>query len=438
VGPDTDFTAGFAADRDRRIAERLPAAAVAFAGALGIAWVFEHRSFPERDFLYAVLYGLELLILAVAVWLVRTRRLQRCARPISVVAVVALIACITAYHVIVGSTGDVLVLALLYVLVGSMVAIPWGWQGQIFVSSAAVSSFAVALATGAQPVVPPGMHFLGLTTMAVLTVLGAAFLEAQRLSLFEQAAQLRRSNQALEEANRALRQANATKNEFLASVSHELRTPLNIITGYVDLLLEGAFGNLSPEATEALDRVARTSRTLVFLISDLLDLSRVEAGRLTVETTRVELDPIFEDMRAYIEPRISGKPIEFKILSSGLAVRADRHRLEQILLNLLSNAAKFTERGEICLTARNEANGHVEILVRDTGVGISPEEMPYLFEPFRQGAAGQRAGGVGIGLALSARLAAAMGGEITVSSDLGRGSTFVVRLPAANQPPHGS
>lgn len=422
----------FEADANRRIAERLPMAGFAFALVLGLAWIFEHRSFPERDRVYALLYGIELLIIALGAWLVRPHRMQDRARVVAIVATTALVVCITLYHIIVRSSGDVLALALLYVLVGSMVAIPWGWKGQVFVSAAAVGGFVLTLALGARPLIPPSMHLLGLVTMGVLVVLGAGFLESQRQALYQQAAELRHSNQALAHANEALKQANAAKNEFLASVSHELRTPLNIITGYVDLLGDGTFGPLPPEAKDTVDRIARTCRTLVFLISDLLDLSRIEAGRLTIKTTRVALDPLFAEMRSYVEPRIADKPIRFEVAACpGLFVLADRHRLEQILLNLLSNAAKFTERGTIGLRAEPGPNGRVHILVEDTGPGIRTEELPHLFEPFRQGSAGQQAGGVGIGLALSARLATAMQGELTVTSTVGVGSTFVVSLPAA-------
>ncbi len=432
VRAQAELTASYMADVNRRVAERLPATALAFAAVLGLAWVFEHRAFPERDRVYAILYGVELAVLAAAGWLVRPHRFQNHARLVATVAAVALIACISAYHIIVRSTGDVLALALLYVLVGSMVSMPWGWRAQSFVSGAGVAGFGLALAAGAQPLVPASMHLLGLVAMGILTVLGAAFLDHQRQALYLQAAELRRSNEALEEANRALQQANAAKNEFLASVSHELRTPLNILTGYVDLLAEGEFGPLSAEARDAVERIARTSRTLVFLIADLLDLSRIEAGKLAIKTSRVALDPIFQEMRTFIEPRLSGKPVRFEVSPAGdLFVRADPHRLEQILLNLLSNAAKFTERGQITLSAQTGHNGQVQIFVRDTGPGIRAEELPHLFEPFRQGAAGQQAGGVGIGLALSARLATAMGGELTVESTLGVGSTFILSLPAA-------
>ncbi|MCX8070865.1 MAG: ATP-binding protein [Candidatus Binatia bacterium] len=420
----------FEADTQRRIAERLPIAGIAFALVIGLAWIFEHRSFPERDSVYAVFYSLELITIALSIWLVRKPKLRQRARDLASVCTVVLVALVTAYHITVRSTGDVLALALLYILVGTMVAIPWGWRGQIPVSVAATLGFVLTIAVGGQPVVPVSMHILGLVAMASLTILGAGFLDRQRWVLFQQAAELQRSNAALARANKELERANVVKNEFLASVSHELRTPLNIIMGYVDLLAEGTFGPLPDEAAEIVERLSRTSRNLVFLVSDLLDLSRIEAGQLHIELANVELEQIFDELREYVAGRLNHRPVQFIMdRPSGLTVYADRNRLQQILLNLLSNALKFTEKGSIHLYATASNEGYVEIHVEDTGIGIAPEEIPLLFEPFHQSKVGRQAGGVGIGLALSRRLATAMHGEIFAHSELGRGSRFTLRLP---------
>ncbi len=420
----------FEADAQRRIAERVAVAGLAFAVVIGLAWVFEHRSFPERDRAYAAFYGLELLLIAVTVWALRKPAFRGHGRLLASLCTVGLVVLVTGYHVTVRSSGDVLALALLYILVGTFVAIPWGWRGQTPVSLAAVAGFLLTIGLGARPLVPVAMHLLGLSTMAVLTILGAWFLERQRWALFQQARELQRSNTALVRANRALEQANRFKNEFLANVSHELRTPLNIIMGYVDLLAEGAFGRMPDEAAEVVERLRRTSRSLVFLVSDLLDLSRIEAGRLTVELTKVDLEPVLQEVQEYVIPRLKDKPVEFIYQPpASLAVVADRNRLQQILLNLLSNAVKFTHRGWIRLYAvPTSVDGYVDIHVEDSGVGISKEDLPSLFQAFGQSKVGRDAGGFGIGLALSKRLATAMGGEIRVESELHKGSRFTVRL----------
>ncbi|GBD26459.1 Signal transduction histidine-protein kinase BarA [bacterium HR30] len=423
----------FEADAQRRIAERLPLAGIAFALVIGLAWIFEHHYFPERDRVYAIFYSLELLVIGATGWLVRTPPFRARARTLASLCTVTLVFLVIGYHVVVRSTGDVLALALLYILVGAMVAIPWGWQAQVPVAVAAIAGFLLTIGLGAQPLVPVAMHVLGLSAMGALTILGAWFLERQRWTLFQQARELQRSNQALLRANRELERANRIKNEFLASVSHELRTPLNIIMGYVDLLAEGAFGTIPKEAAEIIERLSRTSRNLVFLVGDLLDLSRIEAGRLTVELTKVDLGPVLKEAQEYVVPRLQGKPVEFTCeVPSNLAVVADRNRVQQILVNLLSNATKFTHRGSIRLFAAATGDGWVDVHVEDTGVGIPQEELAKLFEPFGQSQAGREAGGVGIGLALSKRLAMAMGGEILVQSELHKGSRFTLRLRRAN------
>jgi signal transduction histidine kinase len=330
---------------------------------------------------------------------------------------------------VVHGEGEVLNMALLYLVTGTMVLVPWDWQGQLPVALSAVVFYGVAIACGVHSATPLAINLLGLGTISALAVGGAAFLAQQRRALWRQTAALRTANAALEEANR-------TKNQFIANVSHELRTPLNVIVGYTDLLRDGEFGALSADARETLERIAQNGRNLVYLVADLLDLARIEAGRLEVRLARVELTPVFAGMRSLVEPWLSGKDVRFRTeLADALGVTADRDRLEQILVNLLSNAVKFTQRGEILLRAQHTDGEAVTIEVCDTGIGIDAAELPTIFEPFAQGSGGKQAGGVGIGLSLSAALARAMGGDLTAHSEPGRGSTFVVRLPAARDVP---
>jgi len=417
----------FAEETNRLTAERLPIGAVAFALVFGAAWVFEHAAHPERDAVFAVIYAAELLTVGAAVLLIRQPGWRRHSRRIAVATAVALLGWICAYHVAVRGEAEILASALIYLATGTMVLFPWGWQGQLCVALGTVLVFGVAVALGERLATPLAINLLGLGTVSALTVSGAAFLSRHRWRFLWQAAQLRAANAALEDANQ-------TKNQFLASVSHELRTPLNIIVGYTDLLLEGHFGTLAPEVSDTLDRIARNGRSLVYLISDLLDLARIEAGRLTVRLAPVRLAPMFEEMSRFVEPRLRSVDVRFRTeVPDSLAVVADRHRLEQILVNLLSNALKFTERGEIAIRAGEPVSSTVAIEVHDTGVGIEAGELPRLFEPFSQGANGRKAGGVGIGLSLSARLAAAMGGTLSVTSQVGHGSTFVLQLPVATE-----
>ena len=418
----------FTEETSRLTAERLPLGGLTLLLVFAVAWLFEHAAHPERDSYYAIVYAGEALCLGTAIALVRRPTWRTHSRAVAVTTLVALIGCVTLYHIFVTGESAVLAMALLYMLSGAMVLLPWGWQGQLPVALSAVTLYGVAVAKGVTVTSQLPMEVLGITTISGLSVGGAAFMSQQRRRFLEQAAELRA-------ANAALAQANEAKNQFLAGVSHELRTPLNIIVGYTDLLLERHFGVLPDAAIEALEAVARNTRTLVYLINDLLDLARIEAGRLAVSLARVELPPVFAQLLRFVESKLDGRPVHFHSQApAGIAVIADRERLEQILVNLLSNAAKFTARGDIRLVATRQPDDMVAIEVHDTGVGIDAHEIAAMFQPFSQGAMGRKLGGVGIGLSISARLAHAMGGELSVRSEVGAGSTFTLRLPAAAGP----
>jgi signal transduction histidine kinase len=226
----------------------------------------------------------------------------------------------------------------------------------------------------------------------------------------------------------AIRSSNA-KSRFLANMSHELRTPLNAIIGYAELLGE-ELGR--PQADDTVS-IVRAGRHLLQMIDQVLDLTRVEAGHLELRIEPVDIDALVvevaEEMTALVRQGGNVLHVQGQI---GQPFLTDRLRLRQILLNLLGNAAKFTDRGTITLTARRQGR-YVELSVSDTGPGILPEHLGRLFEPFEQvdPSATRRHGGTGLGLAISRQLAEAMGGQITVTSELGRGSTFTLRMVAA-------
>jgi signal transduction histidine kinase len=240
--------------------------------------------------------------------------------------------------------------------------------------------------------------------------------------------------QRLVARNDELRAAAVRKDEFLASVSHELRTPLNVVLGYVDLLLDHSFGPLEPGQRDILHRITKNASNLSHLINDLLDLSRIDAGRLAVEMGTVPLKPLFADLGAVMDVLLAGHDVTFaaEIATPCTAVRADPHRLKQVVSNLLVNAVKFTERGAITLRAESAAADRVVVSVADTGIGIPLPEQHAIFEPFRQvHDRERRAPGAGIGLSISARLATLMGGELGVTSEPGKGSRFALVLDAA-------
>jgi signal transduction histidine kinase len=242
--------------------------------------------------------------------------------------------------------------------------------------------------------------------------------------------------------NLSLRDTAVRKDEFLASVSHELRTPLNVVLGYIDLLLDHSFGPLEPAQRDILHRITKNASNLSHLINDLVDLSRIEAGRMPVEMEIVELGPLFADLSAVMEVLLAGHDVAFE---SAIApecghVSADPDRLKQIVSNLLVNAVKFTERGSIALRAEALPDGRMAITVADTGIGIPAGDQRVIFEPFRQAHDRQRrAPGAGIGLSISSRLATLMGGTLGVESAPGRGSIFTLVLdtaPAIAARPH--
>jgi PAS domain S-box-containing protein len=234
-----------------------------------------------------------------------------------------------------------------------------------------------------------------------------------------------------EERAREAEAAARLKSEFLANFSHEIRTPLNGIIGYCDLLMREEGNRLTPHGRRDLNVVKKNAQTLLALINDILDLSKIESGRMEVVVERVDLQELAEECTATVKEYLKGKDVELRTaIDERVAyVRTDALKLRQILLNLLSNAAKFTESGEVSLTARAEGNDAV-FIVEDTGIGIPPDQLPFIFEKFRQvdGSTTRKVGGTGLGLAIVKELSRILGGGVEVHSTLGRGTTFMVRL----------
>ncbi|MDP9035045.1 MAG: ATP-binding protein [Myxococcota bacterium] len=243
---------------------------------------------------------------------------------------------------------------------------------------------------------------------------------------------LREKSVALEEQGERLARANKVKTEFLASMSHELRTPLSAILGFADLLLTSPREQLSSRARESLERITRNGQHLLALINDVLDLAKAEAGRVELRRESVSVTELARACLAEVESLRSGKEMRL-VLDVGetpVETVTDPQRVRQILLNLLSNAIKFTDSGEVRLAVRATAS-EVRVSVHDTGIGIRAAAQSELFQDFHQLEAGdgRRYDGAGVGLALSRRLARALGGDIEVQSREGEGSTFTMVLP---------
>jgi signal transduction histidine kinase/putative methionine-R-sulfoxide reductase with GAF domain len=239
----------------------------------------------------------------------------------------------------------------------------------------------------------------------------------------------------IQDKNRQLAEASEHKSQFVSSMSHELRTPLNAIIGLTEMMVKNTARFGTEKAQEPLQRVNRAGTHLLGLINQVLDLSKIEAGKLELSPQLVELAPlvgeVIDTARQLAEQNKNRLMVEAQENLGALTV--DAMRLRQILLNLLSNACKFTKEGAITLRARKVANGGnwIEIAVSDTGIGMTAEQQAKLFEEFSQADAttAQRFGGTGLGLAITRKLARMMGGDVTVASEAGKGSVFTVRLP---------
>ncbi|HZG41824.1 MAG TPA: ATP-binding protein [Longimicrobium sp.] len=260
---------------------------------------------------------------------------------------------------------------------------------------------------------------------------------AEELEERTQAAEL--AGRHAQEARARAEEANRAKSMFLATMSHELRTPLNAIGGYVQLMEMEIHGPVTPEQREDLGRIDRSQRHLLGLINDVLDFATNEAGSARYAREPVMLDAVMEEVGSLVLPQVTEKRLAYDDGGArcGAVVLADRSRLEQVLLNLLSNSIKFTPAGGRIEVACRVADGRAAVRVRDTGMGIPADKLEFIFQPFAQVSAGftRTAGGTGLGLAISRDLARGMGGDLVAESTLGAGSTFTLTLPAAPPQP---
>lgn len=245
---------------------------------------------------------------------------------------------------------------------------------------------------------------------------------------------LRENEQRLEARTHELVDAGKQKAQFMANITHELRTPLQGILGLSDLVAKGIYGEPTEKQRGAMTEVKRSAKGLMVLIDDLLQLARLDAGNRQVNLTSVDLGELLPSAVATAQWILAGKQLRVELDMTSLpTLVTDRAKLNQVVLNLMSNAVKFTpEPGSVTLRARTTMDGDgIEISVEDTGIGIAPAELERIFDEFHQvdGSSSRDYGGVGLGLSLVRRLLVELGGTIHVTSQLGRGSTFVVTLP---------
>jgi len=251
----------------------------------------------------------------------------------------------------------------------------------------------------------------------------------------EATAELADQNELLRRQHIALEQASALKSQFLANMSHEFRTPLNAILGYTHMLLNGVTGPVSDSQRKSLTRIDSNSRHLLALISDILDITRIEAGRMPLNLTSFKVGDLIDEVLSELEPIIkrSNLNVSTRVRRNVPGLRTDRQKVKQIVLNLLSNALKFTPIGSVTIAASYDGKSRmVSISVKDTGVGIPEPDHAKVFEDFRQldSSPARGYGGTGLGLSICRRLANTLGGTIDLVSSEGKGSMFTLRLPA--------
>jgi signal transduction histidine kinase len=277
---------------------------------------------------------------------------------------------------------------------------------------------------------------LGAFLLALITnrSIHADMIAQQRIreQLEKALAQLRETTTQAEEARDAADVANRAKSDFLAVMSHELRTPLNAIVGYAELLHDEVAGPVNDVQKEQLERVQLSARHLVELVDEILSFTRVESGNDTVRAGPVDLRQVTREAGALVEPVATAKGLTFTIdpPHDSVTFTSDAAKVRQVLVNLLSNAIKFTDEGGIQLVSR-AGNGRVVFEVTDTGIGIAPEHQEQVFETFWQvdQTVTRKAGGAGLGLSVSRRLARTLGGDLTLESAIGKGSRFRFWLP---------
>jgi signal transduction histidine kinase len=313
-------------------------------------------------------------------------------------------------------------------------------DGQLVLAGAAVTRVPAALTGGRAlgsvvvAALRPGETLGGFLAVGFATPSPDTSSGARRLvaGMAEHAATVLHNARLLSE----LKLAAELKSEFVGAVSHELRSPLNVIIGYTEMLRDGELGPVSPEQVAALARSHQQAVTLLEMITALLDLNRLEAGRLPIRPSAVDVPGLLAELGDEIPAAWRRHEVELRMTTSGALppLVTDRGKLKTILRNLLHNALKFTARGCVTVEARPGQAGETSFVVRDTGAGIPADAMPYVFEMFRQ-VPGTGGGGVGLGLHIVRRLVDALGGRVEVASTVGVGTTFVVTVPSASEAP---
>jgi len=330
------------------------------------------------------------------------------------------------------SGGPLIAGALAAPLSGSRFDDPFG-AGPILATSATVSGLGWRIVGVAQPSVGSLELDSTLTQQRAVRIILIVLLLVVAYILAVTVRRTIRQRRELADANVRIAQANAAKSQFLASMSHELRTPLNAVIGFADVLGQRMFGDLNPRQAEYVNDIIGSGRHLLSLINDILDLAKVEAGRMQLEPNAFSLREVLGNGVTMVRERAAshGIALSLDVAPDVDIITADERKVKQVVFNLLSNAVKFTPDGGRISVSAMRTKGEVQIAVRDSGVGIAPDDQATLFKEFAQTADGRHAAeGTGLGLTLAKRFVELHGGRIWVDSQVGAGSTFTFALPA--------
>jgi signal transduction histidine kinase len=384
--------------------------------------VVEWRVYPERGVLLAAMVAAEVIIVAVT-WLA-TRGPITHPKSAWAVLVSTLAVCLVVALYNAKVDGDMLYVLFTYLgfMLAAAMIIPWGAGFQLALNCGIVAAYVTGIAGGGRVGPVPGYDYATILAGVVLSTFGAYYIDQYRRQLFAQATALREANRNLEAASRA-------RTELLSGLSHDMRTPLSVLMGYAEIL--NGEPSLSEELRQQVRSIGREAQELLYLVDSVLDLARLESGRLPFHRSTFLLSDVLDPLRETMQDLLRDRRVSLRWkVPDNLMIDSDEGKVREILRNLLSNAVKYTEEGEIAVST-GARDGGVEIVVADTGVGIAPENLQAIFDPFHQVPAGSgpRQVGSGFGLYMVKLLVALVGGRIDVQSVPYGGTTFRVWLP---------
>ena len=405
---------------------RLPTAMAVLALFIGGALPIEMHFYPGRFDVYVGLYAVELVLCGIA-WTVAARWPHQ-TRAVATAWGALLGACVAVYYPIVQADATLAMAALICLVTAIPAVLPFGARHQVVFGLSCAASLIAILLWGLPMSLPWQYMFIAFLAVLTTSTIGARTIARFRWEAFEREANLRQAHEQLRIALARAEDLVELRARLVANVSHELRTPLNVIVGYTDMLLDAADDRAV--VADAAPRIRHYAVSLEALVSELLDLSRLTCGKVDLTVETVAVAPLLDEVARGARAVLGGKPVVVDTECRVDRVSSDRMRLQQILNNLATNAAKFTDAGRIVLRAYVDHDAAV-FEVGDSGCGIPQAQHEAIFDAFEQIGTlpDGKSGGIGLGLAIVRQLTDLLGGTVSVASRLGEGATFTVRLP---------